>query len=264
MPPESWTTSAVWLVTTSRNTFSPSECAQSTNAAKSASVPRCGSDRGEVEAPVAVVRRARRLHPVLLRDRGDPDRGEAEVLHPAQPGLRVGAASGQALRGHRRGTSRRPSGRSPCRDARAGHAALVVRPGRRSRTGRASRSRSAGRRSTAWSAAWPARRAVLPLGGFGDGALRADGRADERGCRDQAAGTARSAPSEAPHRSPRRRSAGGRRRSRPSRPRRSAGGHAAGNVATKFGRSATMLSASTVCLLLALARSRASRCPRVK
>ena len=44
-PPSSWMMSPVWLTTTSRITFIPRLCAQSTKSAKSWSVPRCGSTR---------------------------------------------------------------------------------------------------------------------------------------------------------------------------------------------------------------------------
>src|SRR3954453_20904589 len=44
-PPLGWIRSPVWLTTTSRITFMPSECAQLAKAAKSSFVPRCGSTR---------------------------------------------------------------------------------------------------------------------------------------------------------------------------------------------------------------------------
>jgi len=54
-------------------------------------------DGGEVDAPVAVVRRAVALHGALHDERGDPDAVEAEVGEALQARLGVGAAARQAL-----------------------------------------------------------------------------------------------------------------------------------------------------------------------
>ena len=63
-------------------------------------------DRREVEAPVAVVGGAAVLDGILLQDRRDPERGEAEILDPLE-------ALGRGPSGRRRGSSPCRSGRSP-------------------------------------------------------------------------------------------------------------------------------------------------------